>query len=141
MPDTVKISLPELFMGNHDNKTVRQFTNACDTYFKLTGVKDEKTQALFAKTRIFYSKHTCFNVQGYDNNTITFNMLLAHLKEYIIQSDYSCYAHKNLTTCKMGSCTGVDILINLGSNSSQIHQYSFLHQYVWKPNSSFLCIF
>ena len=40
----------ELFTGTHDSEMVRTFVNACDIYFNLTGILDENTKSLFAKT-------------------------------------------------------------------------------------------
>ena len=34
-------------MGKQDGKTVKQFINACNTYFKLTGVKEVKNHKHF----------------------------------------------------------------------------------------------
>ena len=39
----------ELFTGTHDGEIVRTFLNACETYFKLTGILDENTKALLPK--------------------------------------------------------------------------------------------
>ena len=32
-------------MGKHDGESVRNFVTSVDTYFQLTGVRDETTQA------------------------------------------------------------------------------------------------
>ena len=55
VPDTVKLPPPELFHGEHDGETVRAFVNACETFFKLTGVGDANTQALFTKMRLWHT--------------------------------------------------------------------------------------
>ena len=52
MHDIVKMPPPEVFTGVHYSETIRQFINVCSIYFKLTGVKDENIQALFAKARL-----------------------------------------------------------------------------------------
>ena len=58
IPDSVKMSAPELFTGTHDGEMVRTFLNACETYFTLTSILDENTEALFAKTRLSDTAHT-----------------------------------------------------------------------------------
>ena len=80
MPDTVKMPYLELFTGKHDGEIVRQFINACGTYFKLTGVKNQNTFSLFSRRRLFDTAHTWYDSKGYDNNKIAFSMLIAHLK-------------------------------------------------------------
>ena len=42
----------ELFTGTNDVKIVKTFLNACKMYFMLTGISDENTKALLAKTRL-----------------------------------------------------------------------------------------
>ena len=51
---------PELFAGTHDSEMVKTFPNACDMYFKLTGISDENTKALFAKIRSSDTAYTWY---------------------------------------------------------------------------------
>ena len=61
MPDSVKLPAPDMFAGEHDGESVRAFVNACETYFKLTGISDSNTQALFTKTRLAKTARTWFD--------------------------------------------------------------------------------
>ena len=58
MPDTVKTPAPEVFNGEHDGETIRAFVNACERFFKLTGISDVNTQALFTRTRCAHAART-----------------------------------------------------------------------------------
>ena len=57
VPSIVKMPPLELLKDKHDGETIRQFINACNTYFKLTGVKNKNTQAHFTKTRLSGTVH------------------------------------------------------------------------------------
>ena len=52
IPDAVKLPAPEPFLGKHDGESVRNFLNAVDTFFSLTGINDDNTRAYFVKTRL-----------------------------------------------------------------------------------------
>ena len=58
VPDTVKMPAPEVFNGEYDRETMCAFVNACKMFFKLTGVSDVNTQALFTKTRLAHTGMT-----------------------------------------------------------------------------------
>ena len=92
----------EMFTGTHDSEIARTFLNACDTYFKLTGISDENTKALFAKTRLSDTAHTCYDSQGYDKTMVTFANMKFHMLEYFIPSDYIRKARRALVAFKMG---------------------------------------
>ena len=59
MPNAIKMPPPELFMGKQDGKTVKQFINACNTYFKLTGIKEVK------KPKHFFQKIGFLTLQAF----------------------------------------------------------------------------
>ena len=50
VPDNVCLLLPEAFLSNYDGEMVKTFVNTLDMYFHLTGITDDNTQALVAKT-------------------------------------------------------------------------------------------
>ena len=110
MPDTVKMPAPEVFNGEHDGESIRAFVNACETFFKLTGVSDVNTQALFTKTRLAHTARTWYDSQGYDENTLTFAVLRAHMLAYFVPSDFARRAHRNLVACRMGGRTATDYI-------------------------------
>ena len=89
MPDTVKMPAPEVFNGEHDGESIHAFVNACKTFFKLTGMSDVNTQALFTKTRLAHTARTWYDSQGYDENTLTFAVLRAHMLAYFVPSDFA----------------------------------------------------
>ena len=89
MPDTVKMPAPEVFNGEHDVETIRAFVNTCETFFKLIGMSDVNTQALFTKTRLAHTAWTWYDSQGYDENTLTFAVLRAHMLAYFVPSDFA----------------------------------------------------
>ena len=41
VPNSMKLPDPEFFQGKRNRESVRTFINACETYFKLTAVRDE----------------------------------------------------------------------------------------------------
>ena len=45
IPDVVKLPTLEVFLGKRNGESVRNFVNLVETYFQLTGVRDETTQA------------------------------------------------------------------------------------------------
>ena len=110
MPDTVKMPAPEVFNGEHDGESIRAFVNACKTFFKLTGMNYVNTQALFTKTRLAHTARTWYDSQGYDENTLTFAVLRAHMLEYFVPSDFARRARRNLVACQMGGCTATDYI-------------------------------
>ena len=110
VPDTVKMPAPEVFNGEHDGETIRAFFNACKTFFKLTGVSDVKMQALFTKARLAHTARTWYDSQGYDENTLTFAVLCAHMLAYFVPSDFVRRAHRNLVASHMGGCTTTDYI-------------------------------
>ena len=102
VPDSVKTLEPKLFTVNHDHKMVRIFLNACDTYFKLTGIQDENTKAFFARTCLSDTAHTWYDSQGYDETLVTFVTLKSHMLDYFIPSDHVKRSIRFLVACKMG---------------------------------------
>ena len=62
VPYTAKLLAPKMFLGEHDNKAVHTFINACETYFMLTGVSDIITQVLFTKTRLNKTARTWYDI-------------------------------------------------------------------------------
>ena len=58
MPNTVKTPPPEPSTGKYDGETVRKVIFVWETYLKVTGVKNESTQALFVKRRLSDTPHT-----------------------------------------------------------------------------------
>ena len=62
----------DLFTGPHDGEMVRAFVNACNLYFKLTGISNENTKALFSKIRLSDTACTWYDSQGYNETTVTF---------------------------------------------------------------------
>ena len=101
---------PEVFNGEHDREFIRAFVNACETFFKLTGVSDVNTQALFTKTRLAHTARTWYDSQGYDENTLTFAVLRAHMLAYFVPSDFARRARRNLVACQMGGRTATDYI-------------------------------
>ena len=87
---------PELFLGTHDGEMVRTFLNACDTYFKLVGILDKNTKALFAKTRLSNTAHTWYDSQSYDKTTVLLATVKSHMLKYFIPSDYITRARRAL---------------------------------------------
>ena len=90
---------PEVFNGEHDGETICAFVNACEVFFKLTGMSNVNTQALFTKTRLAHTARTWYDSQGYDENTLTFVVLNAHMLAYFVPSDFARRAHRNLVAC------------------------------------------
>ena len=70
VPDSVKMAAPELFTGTHGGEMVRILLNASNTFFKLAGIQDDNTKALFAKTYLFDTTYTCYDSQGYDETLV-----------------------------------------------------------------------
>ena len=92
----------ELFTGTHNGKTVRTFINACDTYFKLTGISDENIKALFAEPRLSDTEHTWYDSQGYIETMVIFANMQSHMLDYFIPSDYIKRSRRALVACIMG---------------------------------------
>ena len=93
---------PKLFTDTHDSKTVRAFLSVCDMYFKLTGMSNKKTKALFAKTCLSHTAYTWYNSQGYDKTMVTFANMKSHMLDHYIPSNYDREARRALVACKMG---------------------------------------
>ena len=110
MPDTVKVPAPEVFNGEHYGETIRAFVNVCEMFFKLTGISDVNTQALFTKTWLAHTARTWYDSQGYDEKTLTFAVLHAHMLAYFVPSDFVRWAHRNLVASHMGGCTATDYI-------------------------------
>ena len=102
VPDSVKMLALELFTGTHNGKTVRTFINACDTYFKLTGISDENIKGLLAKTYLLDTAHTWYESQGCNETMVTFVTVRSHMLDYYIPSDYIMKNRRSLVACKMG---------------------------------------
>ena len=47
--------------------------------------------------------HKWYDLQGYDDGTITWTTLSSHLHHYFIPSDYKKRARKALAACHMGN--------------------------------------
>ena len=58
-------------------------------FFKLTGMSDVNMQALFTKTGLAHTAHTWYDSQGYDENTLTFAVLHAHMLVYFVHSGFA----------------------------------------------------
>ena len=86
VPDSVKMTAPELFTGTHI-EIIRAFLNACDTYFKLTGIKYENTKVLFAKNSLSSTAHMWYDSQGYNETFVRLVTLKSHILDYFIASD------------------------------------------------------
>ena len=86
MPDTVEMPAPEVFNVEHDGETIHAFVYVCKTFFKLTGMSYVNTQALFTKSRLAQTARRWYNSQGYDENTLTFAVLRAHMLAYFVPS-------------------------------------------------------
>ena len=110
VPDTVKTPKIELFIGTHDSKVVKTFLNACDMYFKLTGISDENNKALFAKTRLSDTEHTQYDSQGYDETTVTLETIKSYILDYFIPFNYLRRARRALITCKMGQRSATEYI-------------------------------
>ena len=93
---------PKLFTSTSDGEMVRAFLNACDIYLKITSISDEKTKALFAKTRLIDTVNTWYNSQSYDETTVIFATVKSHMLDYFITSNYIKRARRALVACKMG---------------------------------------
>ena len=100
-PYFVEMPAPELFTGTYDGKMITNFLNACDMYFKLFGISDENTTALFAKTRLSDIAHTWYDSQGYDETMVTFATVKSHILDYVIPFDYIRRAKRALVACKI----------------------------------------
>ena len=108
MSDTVTMSTPEVFNGEHDGWTIHAFVNVCEMFFKLAGMSNVNAQALFTKTRVAHTARTFYDSQGYDENTITFAVLHAHMLAYFVPSDFARWVRRNLVACHMGGHTATD---------------------------------
>ena len=93
---------PELFAATHNAKMVWVFLNVCDTYFKLTGISNENSKAMFAKTRLSHTAHTWYDSQGYNKTMEIFATMNSHILDYFIPSDYVRRTRRALVACKMG---------------------------------------
>ena len=93
---------PKLLTGTHDSEMVKPFINACNMYFKLTGISDENTKALFAKTRMSDTAHTWYDSQGYDKITVIFATIKFYILNYFIPSEYVKRCTRALVVFKMG---------------------------------------
>ena len=89
MPDTIKMPAPEICNREHDRETIRAFVNAFEMFFKLTGMSDVNTQALFTKTQLAHTARTLYDSQGYDESTLTLAILRAHMLAYFVLSDFA----------------------------------------------------
>ena len=98
--DSVKMPAPELLIGAHDDEMVRTFLSACDMYFELTGISDENTRALFAKTRLSSTTSTWYYSHGH--NDTTFATVKSHMLDYFIPSDYVGRTRRELVAYKIG---------------------------------------
>ena len=96
------MTAPELFIGSHYSEMVRIFVNACETYFILTGIADENTKALFAKTHLSDTAHTCYDRQAYNEITVAFATVKSLTLDYLIPFDYIKKARRGLVARKMG---------------------------------------
>ena len=99
----MKLPVPDSFEGGYDGKTVRMFANSLETYFLLTGISDNNTQALSAKTRLVSLACTWYDSQGCDDRTITWTTLSSYLHFYFIPSDYKRRAKLAFVACCMGN--------------------------------------
>ena len=52
VPSGVKVDQPTVFTGIHSGTDVRNFINACNAYFKLLGIEDENTHAMFVQMHL-----------------------------------------------------------------------------------------
>ena len=100
--ESVKMPVLELFTGKHNGETVETFLNACNMYFKLTSILDENTRALFAKSRLLDTTHTCYDSQGYGETTVTFVTMKSNILYYFIPSEYVKRARRAWVACRMG---------------------------------------
>ena len=80
---------------------LRTFLNVYDTYFKLTGILDKNTKALYAKTRLSDIAHAWYDSQGYSKKTVKFETINSYMLDYFIPSNYRKRAKKSLVTCRM----------------------------------------
>ena len=95
----MKLHVPDSFKGRHDGI----FVNSLETYFYLMGKTDNNTQALYAKTRLVSLACTWYDLQVYDDGTVTWTTLSSYLRHYYIPSDYKRRARKALAACGMGN--------------------------------------
>ena len=102
VPDNVKLPIPNSFKGGQEGKIVKTYFNSLETYSQLTGITDNSTQVLYAKTRLVSLACNWYALQGYDDGTVTWNTLSSHLRHYLIPSNYKRRARKALTACLMG---------------------------------------
>ena len=52
VPSGVKIDQPTVFTGIYSGTDVRNLINACNAYFKLLGIEDENTHAMFVQMHL-----------------------------------------------------------------------------------------
>ena len=78
----------ELFTGTHDGEMFKTFLNACDMYFKLTGISVENTKSLFDKTLLTDTAPTWYDSQGYNETMVIFLTIKSYILDYFIPSDY-----------------------------------------------------
>ena len=88
--------------STHDGQMLRTFLNACEMYFKLTGISDENTKAQFAKTRLSDTACTWYDSQRYDETMAIFTTVRSHMLDYFIPSNYIKRAKTALFAYKMG---------------------------------------
>ena len=93
---------PEFLTGTHYGKMFKTFLNAYNTYFKLTGISDKKTKALFAKTCLAETARTWYDSQGYNKTLVTFATMKSHILDYSIPYDYIKRTRRALVACKIG---------------------------------------
>ena len=102
VPDFIKMPAPELFTGIDDIEIVRTFLIAYNTYFKLNGISNENTKALFIKNCLSDTTRTQYDSQGYDKTTRTHVTMNSHILDYFIPSDYIKRSIRALVACKNG---------------------------------------
>ena len=79
-------------------------------YFKLKGILDKNSKALFGKNHLSDTAHTWYDSQGYNKIIVTFTTMKSHMLDYFIPSDYDRRARRALVACKMGKRSATEYI-------------------------------